>query len=39
MMRVFHKAAGRLESKLESGVYHLRLVFAGGKQGNRIATA
>ncbi len=31
MMRVFHKAAGRLESNLGSGVYHVRLVFAGGK--------
>ena len=39
MMRVFHKAAGRLESNLGSGVYHVRLVFAGRKQGNRDATA
>ena len=34
MMRVFHEAAGRLESNLESGVYHLRFVFAGGKRSD-----
>jgi acyl-CoA hydrolase/GNAT superfamily N-acetyltransferase len=28
MMRVFHVAAGRLESKLEAGVYRLRFEFA-----------
>jgi acyl-CoA hydrolase/GNAT superfamily N-acetyltransferase len=26
MLRIFHQAAGKLESKLESGVYHLRFV-------------
>jgi acyl-CoA hydrolase/RimJ/RimL family protein N-acetyltransferase len=32
MMRVFHKAAGRLESNLEAGVCHLRFEFAGRKR-------
>lgn len=31
MMHVFHKAAGRMEAKLENGIYHLRFALAGGK--------
>jgi len=37
MLRVFHKVAGRIEAKLEAGVYHLRFELTDVKQRRRPA--
>jgi len=37
MMQVFHKVAGKIEAKLEAGVYHLRFELADVKRGHKSA--
>ena len=39
MMRVFHKVAGKIEAKLQSGVYSLRFSLTGSEPARRRAAA
>jgi acyl-CoA hydrolase/GNAT superfamily N-acetyltransferase len=39
MLQVFHKVAGRIESQLEAGVYHLRFNLSGGKSESPVSPA